>query len=101
MLQVIGSPTEADLGFVTSDKARRYLRTLPKMPRSDWRQRYPQVRGCQGVLTQGLGCQTEGALGGHVTLQCCVGHLGLCQRSGYALLTLVGTTRKFSCIKTV
>lgn len=52
MLQVIGSPTEADLGFVTSDKARRYLRTLPKMPRSDWRQRYPQVRGC----SMGWGC---------------------------------------------
>jgi serine/threonine protein kinase len=42
-VQVIGSPTEADMGFVTSDKARRYLRSLPKNPRSDFRQLYPQA----------------------------------------------------------
>lgn len=41
--KVIGSPTEADMGFVTSEKARRYLRSLPRCPRSDFRQLYPQA----------------------------------------------------------
>jgi serine/threonine protein kinase len=43
LLQVIGSPTEADMGFVTSEKARRYLRSLQQCPRSDFRQLYPQA----------------------------------------------------------
>lgn len=29
------------MGFVTSDKARRYLRSLPRCPRSDLRNLYP------------------------------------------------------------
>jgi len=31
------------MGFVTSEKARRYLRSLPRCPRSDFRQLYPQA----------------------------------------------------------
>lgn len=72
MLQVIGSPTEADLGFVTSDKARRYLRTLPKMPRSDWRQRYPQVRGVFSEhCSHGLSYKSEEAVRGNDAPQWC------------------------------
>lgn len=31
------------MGFVTSDKARRYLRSLPKCPRSSFRALYPNA----------------------------------------------------------
>ena len=39
--RVIGSPTEEELHFVTSDKARRYIRSLPHSDRVDFRAVYP------------------------------------------------------------
>jgi hypothetical protein len=42
-LQVIGSPSEEDIAFVSSDKARRYLRSLPPCPRADFRKLYPDA----------------------------------------------------------
>lgn len=42
-LQVIGSPSEEDIAFVSSDKARRYLRSLPPCPRADFRKLYPHA----------------------------------------------------------
>lgn len=41
--KVIGSPSEDDMGFVTSDKARRYLRSLPKCARSSFASLYPDA----------------------------------------------------------
>lgn len=42
-VQVIGSPSEEDIAFVSSDKARRYLRSLPPCPRADFRKLYPHA----------------------------------------------------------
>ena len=41
--RVIGSPTEEELHFVTSDKARRYIRSLPPSDRVDFRAVYPDA----------------------------------------------------------
>ena len=41
--RVIGSPTEEELHFVTSDKARRYIRSLPHSDRVDFRAVYPDA----------------------------------------------------------
>jgi serine/threonine protein kinase len=41
--QVIGSPGEADTAFVSSEKARRYLRSLPRWPHADWATLYPDA----------------------------------------------------------
>uniref|UniRef100_A0A383W0P6 Mitogen-activated protein kinase n=1 Tax=Tetradesmus obliquus TaxID=3088 RepID=A0A383W0P6_TETOB len=41
--KVIGSPSEEDIAFVSSDKARRYLRSLPPCPRADFRKLYPHA----------------------------------------------------------
>lgn len=41
--QVIGSPSESDIAFVGSDKARRYLRSLPPRPRTDFKQLWPDA----------------------------------------------------------
>ncbi len=43
LIQVIGSPSEADIAFVGSDKARRYLRSIPHCPRADFRKLYPDA----------------------------------------------------------
>ena len=40
---VIGSPTEEQMAFITSDKARRYISSLPATPRSDMATYYPQA----------------------------------------------------------
>ena len=39
--RVIGSPEESDMEFISSEKARRYIRSLPKSPRVDFRKVYP------------------------------------------------------------
>lgn len=39
--KVIGSPSEEELGFITSDKARRYIRGLPRSERCDLRRLWP------------------------------------------------------------
>jgi hypothetical protein len=54
--QVTGSPTEDQLGFVTSDKARRYLRSLPYQQRVPYQQLWPRLnpqvcrQGRQGAM---------------------------------------------------
>ncbi|XRB02248.1 mitogen-activated protein kinase [Pycnococcus provasolii] len=40
---VIGSPTEAQMAFITSDKARRYISSLPTTQRSDMAAYYPHA----------------------------------------------------------
>jgi hypothetical protein len=54
-VQVIGSPGEEDIAFVSSDKARRYLRSLPPCPRADFKKLYPHAdeQVCRGVWTGG------------------------------------------------
>ena len=39
--KVVGSPTEADLHFIHSEKARRYIRSLPSHPRASLQDMYP------------------------------------------------------------
>ncbi len=39
--RVLGSPSEADTAFIHSEKARRYIRSLPPCPRSDFARLYP------------------------------------------------------------
>jgi len=39
--KVIGSPAEDDLQFINSERARRYIRSLPHHPRVDFTQLYP------------------------------------------------------------
>ena len=41
LVQVIGSPSEEDLMFISSEKARRYIRSLPKHNHVDFRTLYP------------------------------------------------------------
>ncbi|GFH26121.1 mitogen-activated protein kinase [Haematococcus lacustris] len=41
--RLIGSPSEAELGFITSDKARRYIRALPRCERTDLRRLWPNA----------------------------------------------------------
>ena len=41
--RVIGSPEESDMGFISSEKARRYIRSLPKSPRVDFGKVYPDA----------------------------------------------------------
>ena len=41
--QVIGSPSEEELGFITSEKAKRYIRSLPKSERVNFHQLWPNV----------------------------------------------------------
>ena len=41
--RVIGSPSEKELEFITSDKARRYIRSLPRSPRVDFQKVYPNA----------------------------------------------------------
>eukprot|EP00887_Chlorella_sp_A99_P006757 scaffold3.g6757.t1 len=39
--KVVGTPSDASMSFVTSEKARQYLRSMPYMPRADVRQYFP------------------------------------------------------------
>ena len=41
--QVLGSPSEEAMEFVTSDKARRYLRSLPRCEAQSLRELYPEA----------------------------------------------------------
>jgi serine/threonine protein kinase len=41
--KVIGSPSEEDLMFIRSEKARRYIRSLPKHEHVGFRKLYPQA----------------------------------------------------------
>lgn len=42
--QIIGSPSEDELGFITSEKAKRYIRSLPRSERVDFSLLWPQVQ---------------------------------------------------------
>ena len=42
--RVIGSPDEEGMAFINSEKARRYIRSLPKSPRVDFAKVYPVRR---------------------------------------------------------
>ena len=39
--RVLGSPSEADMAFIHSEKARRYIRSLPPCARCDFARLYP------------------------------------------------------------
>ncbi|GLC63120.1 Mitogen-activated protein kinase 4b [Pleodorina starrii] len=41
--RIIGSPSEEELQFITSDKAKRYIRSLPRSERVDFAQLWPQA----------------------------------------------------------
>lgn len=41
--ELIGSPEDADLGFLRSDNARRYIRQLPRYARQPLAQRFPNI----------------------------------------------------------
>ncbi|KAL8146216.1 mitogen-activated protein kinase 3-like [Apium graveolens] len=43
LTELLGTPTEADLGFVRNEDSRRYILQLPRHPRQSLRQLYPQV----------------------------------------------------------
>ncbi|KAI3995225.1 hypothetical protein MKX01_032027 [Papaver californicum] len=43
LTELLGTPTEADLGFVRSDDARRYLQQLPPHPRQPFAMVFPHV----------------------------------------------------------
>jgi mitogen-activated protein kinase 1/3 len=42
-MQLIGSPSDADLGFLRSDNARRYVRQLPHYDRQPLSVKFPQI----------------------------------------------------------
>lgn len=41
--QVIGSPQDDELGFITSEKAKRYIRSLPRNERVDFGKLWPHA----------------------------------------------------------
>lgn len=41
--KVIGSPSDDELGFITSEKAKRYIRSLPRNERMDFQRLWPQA----------------------------------------------------------
>ncbi|XP_021734929.1 mitogen-activated protein kinase 3-like [Chenopodium quinoa] len=43
LTELLGTPTEADLGFLHNEDARRYIRQLPPQPRQQLRQLFPHV----------------------------------------------------------
>ncbi|XP_021745992.1 mitogen-activated protein kinase 3-like [Chenopodium quinoa] len=43
LTELLGTPTEADLGFLHNEDARRYIRQLPPQPRQQLRQVFPHV----------------------------------------------------------
>jgi len=50
--KIIGTPDEQDLYFVTSDKARRYLRQLPYAKPTDFKRLYPEANALACDLIQ-------------------------------------------------
>lgn len=42
-LQLLGTPTESDLGFVRNEDARRYINQLPQHPRQPLARVFPHV----------------------------------------------------------
>jgi hypothetical protein len=74
--QAIGSPGEEDIQFVSSEKARRYLRSLPRCPRADfqelWPQADPQVRGAWEAPS----CPLTWSIGHAPPLSCRLGASG-------------------------
>ncbi len=40
---MIGSPSDDELGFIASDKAKRYIRSLPKNDRVNFHDMWPQA----------------------------------------------------------
>eukprot|EP01018_Ginkgo_biloba_P024633 Gb_26499 [translate_table: standard] len=56
LTELIGTPTEADLGFVRSDNAKRFIRQLPRYPRQSFAQKFPHIHPsaidlCERMLT--------------------------------------------------
>lgn len=43
ILQLLGTPTESDLGLVRNEDARRYIRQLPRYPRQALGKVFPHV----------------------------------------------------------
>ncbi|KNA13378.1 hypothetical protein SOVF_117550 [Spinacia oleracea] len=43
LTELLGTPTEADLGFLQNEDARRYIRQLPPQPRQELKQVFPHV----------------------------------------------------------
>ncbi|CAN6463182.1 unnamed protein product [Victoria cruziana] len=43
LTEMIGTPTAADIGFVKSDEARKYILQLPQQPRQSFAQLFPHV----------------------------------------------------------
>mmetsp|Transcript_9382 Transcript_9382/g.30975 ORF Transcript_9382/g.30975 Transcript_9382/m.30975 type:complete len:365 (-) Transcript_9382:138-1232(-) len=43
IVQTLGSPAEEDLMFITSQKARTYIRSLPPAPKVNWLERFPDA----------------------------------------------------------
>ena len=42
--EVVGSPTDGDLGFIRNEDARRYMRHLPQFPRRPFPGQFPKVQ---------------------------------------------------------
>jgi len=57
--QVIGSPAEDELGFISSDKARRYIRSLPRAEPTDFLKLWPNTNPKVRLLTLTLNLNTE------------------------------------------
>lgn len=41
--KLVGSPDDTSLGFLRSDNARRYVRSLPQYPKQHFRARFPTM----------------------------------------------------------
>jgi len=52
--RVLGSPSEADTAFIHSDKARRYIRSLPPCGRCDFGRLYPGASAQACALVDGM-----------------------------------------------
>ena len=52
--RLIGTPSEHDLGWIQSDKARRYLTCLPPCPRSDFSRLYPGASSAAVALVDAM-----------------------------------------------
>ncbi len=52
--RVLGSPSEADMAFIHSEKARRYIRSLPPCPRCDFSRLYPGASASAVALVDAM-----------------------------------------------
>eukprot|EP00245_Coleochaete_scutata_P009391 TRINITY_DN3079_c0_g1_i1.p1 TRINITY_DN3079_c0_g1~~TRINITY_DN3079_c0_g1_i1.p1 ORF type:complete len:381 (+),score=69.68 TRINITY_DN3079_c0_g1_i1:142-1284(+) len=50
--ELIGSPEESDLGFLHSDNAKRYVKSLPRCKRQDFTKRFPSIDSLALDLTE-------------------------------------------------